>query len=47
MRAKHRKRRTYQKFDEDFFQILWPSQKPQTLTISNKSRESKDVEKQK
>ena len=31
MRAKHRKRRTYQKFDEDFFQILWPSQKPQTL----------------
>ena len=27
----HRTRRSCQKFDEDFFQILWPSQKTQTL----------------
>ena len=32
MRAKQRTRRACQKFEEDFFQILWPSQKTQTLT---------------
>ena len=28
----HRTRRFCQKYDEDFFQILWPSQKTQTLS---------------